>query len=129
MVLNPGKCNFMCLGSNLSLDEIFIYKNFKLENTFVNEVLGVIIDREVKFDKHVKHICKRAGNMLNALTRVANILNPFQKNTLAKPFIKVQLNYCPPLWMFCSPSSNNVINKIHEMALSLTSEIDDISFK
>ena len=129
MVLNPGKCNFMCLGSNLSLDEIFIYKNFKLKNTFVDEVLGVIIDREVKFDKHVNHICKKAGNMLNALTRVANILNPFQKNTLAKPFIKGQLNYCPPLWMFCSPSSNNLINKIHEMALSLTSEINHIPFK
>ena len=63
----------------LSLDEIFIYKNFKLKNTTVNEILGVIIDRELKFDKHVKHICKKAGNELNALTRVANILNLFQK--------------------------------------------------
>ena len=30
MALYPGKCNFMCLESNLSLDEISIYKNFKL---------------------------------------------------------------------------------------------------
>ena len=28
--------------------------------------------------------------------------------------------------MFCSRSSNNLINKIHERALSLTSEINDI---
>ena len=128
MALNPGKCNFMCSGSNLLLDEIFIYKNFKLKNTTVNEILGVIIDRELKFDKHVKHIYKKAGNMLNALTRVANILNPFQKNTLVKLFIKGQFNYCPLLWMFCSRSSNNLINKIHERALSLTSEINDIPF-
>ena len=39
MALNPGKCNFMCLGSNLSLNEIFIYKNFKIKNTFVNKIL------------------------------------------------------------------------------------------
>ena len=39
MALNPGKCNFLCLGSNLSLDEIFIYKNFKIKNTFVNKIL------------------------------------------------------------------------------------------
>ena len=58
----------LCLGSNRSLDEIFIYKNFKLKNTSINEILGVIIDRELKFDKHVKHICKKAGNELNALT-------------------------------------------------------------
>ena len=59
MALNPGKCNFMCLGPNLSLDELFIYKNVKLKNTSVNEILGVIIDREFTFDKHVKHICNK----------------------------------------------------------------------
>ena len=47
IALNPGKCNFMCLGSNLSLDEIFVYKNFKLKNTSVDEIFGVIIDREL----------------------------------------------------------------------------------
>ena len=92
MALNPGKCNFMCLGSNLSLDEIFIYKNAKLKNTSVNEILGVIIDRKLKFDKHVKYIWKKAGKKLNALIRLANILNPFPKNTLFKSLIKGQFN-------------------------------------
>ena len=54
-----GKCNFMCLGSNLSVDEIFVYKNFKLKNTSINKILGVIINRELPFYKHVKHICKK----------------------------------------------------------------------
>ena len=65
MSFDPGKCNFMCLRSNLSVDEIFVYKNFKLKNTSVNEILG------------------KGGNKLNALTRMANILNSFQKNTLS----------------------------------------------
>ena len=39
MVLNPRKCNFMCLGSNLLGDEIFVYKNFILKNASVNENL------------------------------------------------------------------------------------------
>ena len=39
MTLNPGKCNFMCLGSNILGDQIFVYKNFKLKNTSVNEIL------------------------------------------------------------------------------------------
>ena len=34
MALNPGKCNFMCLGSNLSVDEIFVHENFKLKKYF-----------------------------------------------------------------------------------------------
>ena len=128
MALNPGKCNFMFLGSNLLVVEIFVYESFKLKHTSVNKILGVIIDRELKFDRHVKHICKKAGNKLNALTRMVNILNSFQKNTLFKSFIKGRFNYCPLLWKFCSRSSNSLINKIHERALSLTSETNDIPF-
>ena len=128
MALNLRKCKFMCLGSNQSLGEIFVYENFKLKNNSINEILGVIIDRELKFDKYVKHICKNTGNKLNALTRIVNILNLFQKNTLSKSFIKGQFNYCSLSWMLCSRSSNNLINKIHERVLSLTSEINVIPF-
>ena len=128
MNLNPGKRNFMCLGSNPSVGGIFVYKNFKLKNTSVNEIFGVIVDRELKFDNHVKHICKKASNKLNALTKMANILNPFQMNTLFKSFIKGQFNYCLLLWVFCPRSSNNLINKIYKRASSMTSEIIDIPF-
>ena len=118
----------MCLGSNLLVDKIFAYKNFKLKNTSLNEILGVTIDRKLKFDKHVKHIYKKASNRLNALTRMTNIFDPFQEKTLFKSFIKGQFNYCPLLLTFCSSTSNNLINKILERALHLTSEINDIPF-
>ena len=118
----------MCLGSNPSGDEIFVYKNFILKNASINEILRVPNDRELKFGKHVKHICKKTGNKLNALTRMANTLDPFQKNTLFKSFIKGKFSCCPLLWMFCSRTSNNLINKVHERALRLTSKINYIPF-
>ena len=99
MALSPGKSNFICLVSNLSdlSDEIFLYKNVSLKNTSVNEILGVIIDRELKFDKHIYYIYKKSGNRINGLTRMANILNRFQNNILVKSFNKGQFNYCPLL--------------------------------
>ena len=110
MALNPEKCNFMCLRLNLLLNKIYVYKNFKLKKSSVSKILGVIIDSEHKFDKRVKDICKKAGNKLNLLTRMSNIINPLQKNTLFKSFIKAQFNYYPLSWMFSSRSSNNLIN-------------------
>ena len=110
------------------MDEIFVYKNFKLKNTSVNEILGGIIDRELKFDKLVKYICKKAGNKLNALTRMANILDPFQKDTLFKLFIKGQLLPTFMDVLFTLVKQFDYCNKIHERALSLTSEINDIPF-
>ena len=70
----------MCLGSNLSVDENFVYKSFNLKNNSVNEILQTAIDREINFDKYVKDICKKAGNKLNTLIRIANNLNPFSKD-------------------------------------------------
>ena len=67
-------------------------------------MLKVIMDRELKFDEHVTQICKKTGNKLNALTRMANILNLFPKSTIFKSFIKGQFSYYPLLWMFCSRS-------------------------
>ena len=96
----------------------------------VNKIFGVIIDKDVKFDNHIKQICRKAGNKLSALARMTTALSPFQKITLCKSFIKElsQFNHGPLLWMFCSRSSNKMINKIHERALRFTSEINDIPF-
>ena len=58
------------------MDEIFVYKSVKLKGTAVNEIIGVISNRQL--------ICKKAGSKLNTLTSIANVYNPFQNNTLIK---------------------------------------------
>ena len=42
------------------------------ENDF--QLLGVAIDYNLRFDKHVSNICLKANRKLSALTRLANIL-------------------------------------------------------
>ena len=44
------------------------------------------------------------------------------------PFIEAQFKYCPIIWMFCSRSSNNKINKLHERALRLVCDDYESSF-
>ena len=46
-------------------------------------------------------------------------------------FIQSQFSYCPLVWMFCSRTMNNKINRIHERALRLvyldyTSSFDEL---
>ena len=47
MVLNSGKCHFMCLGQN-TVNEIFVYDNTEMKNSKVEKILGVIIDNKLK---------------------------------------------------------------------------------
>ena len=47
MVLNSGKCHFMCLGQN-TVNEIFVYDNTEMKNSKVEKILGVTIDNKLK---------------------------------------------------------------------------------
>ena len=70
--------------------------------------------------KHIKNICKKAENKLNALARIANYLDIRKRKLLMKSFVMFQFNYCPIIWMYFQHESNNVRNKIHERALRIT---------
>ena len=63
------------------------------------KLLGLTLDNNLKFDKHVSNICSRTNRKLSALTRVAKFF-PFKKRRiLFKNFNESQFRYCPLLWM------------------------------
>ena len=60
---------------------------------------------------------KKATQKIGALSRLSNHLNDSQKRLFFNSIVKSQFSYCPLVWMFCSRTSNNMINKIRERAL------------
>ena len=94
----------------------------------VSEISIVIIDREHEFYDVIKHIHEKACSKLDAFTVMTNIM-AHQNNALFKFFVKGQFNHSPPVRMFSWHSSSYSINKIHEVILPLTTEINYISFK
>ena len=46
------------------------------------KLLGILIDRDLSFDKHIKSLCTKAGQKLNALARMSNCLTYDQKRLL-----------------------------------------------
>ena len=59
---------------------------------------------------HVKKLCKKACQKLNALVRIAPVMNVDKKRMIMKTFIESQFGYCPLVWLFHSRSLNNKIN-------------------
>ena len=82
-------------------------------------MLGVTIDNRLTFYNHLKNPCKKIGNKLNALTRIAPYLNHNQIRLTYNSFFKGQLSYCPLNWTFCSRRSNHLFNKLQERALRI----------
>ena len=69
-------------------------------------LLGLVIDKELNFDKHLMILCKKVSAKVTALARMAKII-PFEKRRLLmKAFIESQFSYCPLVWMFCSRKMN-----------------------
>ena len=52
MVLNAGKCHFMCLGNNTET-KIFLFNNILMEYSNKSKVVGVIIDNKLNGKSHM----------------------------------------------------------------------------
>ena len=54
ILLNSGKCNFMCLGKNAE-NETYFFNNTEMKNSSEDKILGIIIDNKLlkKFCENV----------------------------------------------------------------------------
>ena len=62
MILNPGKCYFMCIDKNVSDSELLNLNDLNLKNCKEVEILGITIDRNLNFKGDTKNICKKVGH-------------------------------------------------------------------
>ena len=97
--------------------------------SYQEKLLGVTIDKDLKFKNHLLDVCKRASAKVTALARLVKIVPFEKKRLLMKSFIESQFSYCPLLWMFCSRKMNRKINHIHERGLRMVYEDYTSSFK
>ena len=118
MKANPDKFQALAIGKK-SFDHniIFELKGNRIECESYVKLLGVTIDYELNFDKHISEICKKASRQLNVLKRIGKYLNRLGRLTIYYSFILSNLNYCPITWHFCSAKNTVKMDKIQERAL------------
>ena len=83
---------------------------FSIKTNKKELLLGIKIDKDLKFDDHVNSLCEKACQKLNALARLAPYMNVKKRRIIMKAFIESQFGYCPLVWMFHSLDINNKIN-------------------
>ena len=68
MVLNLGKCCYMSFGSNPDKSNLVREDSTKIPSAEEYVSFGVTIDNRLTFYNHLKNLCKKIANKLNALT-------------------------------------------------------------
>ena len=76
------------------------------------KLLGIHIDNKLTFEPHVRSLCKKASQKLNAFARIACSLKFDQRKFLLNVFIISQFSYAPVVSIFCSRKLNNHKNRI-----------------
>ena len=116
MKANPDKCHLLTSSS----DKVSIcVDNYNIKSSKCEKLLGIKIDNKLNFNTHVDEICKKAGQKLNALSRVTPYMDLSKRRILLNAFFISQFSYCPLVWMFHSRGKNNKINRIHERCLRI----------
>ena len=89
------------------------------KNSKEQKIIGVITDNKLHFKSHISELCKKASQNIEALSRLLSYLHSSEKKLIFNSIIKSQFSYCPLKSMFCSRTSNNMINKLHERSLRI----------
>ena len=97
----------ICLGENI------------IQNSESQNLLGVIVDKNLTFNMHVSKLCDNASKKFYAFARVCSFMDLRKRKLLMKSFCSSQFGYCPLVWMNHNRTLNNRINRLHERALRI----------
>ena len=120
VLLNAEKCHFLLSGPKTVVDHMSVKVGEQvIWESQKEKLLGLIVDKQMKFQDHLKAVIRKASGKLSALTRLARILPFEQKRTIMNAFIESQFSNSsyPLIWMFCSRELNDKINSVHKRAL------------
>ena len=64
MKLNEDKCHFMIFGERTNQEVSMNIGSCAVNNSKEEKLLGILIDANLSFEKHISNICQKAGKKL-----------------------------------------------------------------
>ena len=116
MKANPDKCHFLC-SSNREVS--LAIENQLIKNSKFEKLLGIKLDSKLNFNFDIHDIFQKAGQKLNAISRITPYMRFAKKRLIVNAFFYSQFNYCQLVWMYHNRTNNNKINRLHERCLRL----------
>ena len=92
---------------------------FTIDESDEVELLGLTIDKELNFSKHIDKLCCNAQYKRHALRRIRKYLSLEKVKILGNAFIDSQFNYAALIWMFCRKGLYLKMQKVHHKTLKV----------
>ena len=101
----------------------------KIKNSKFEKLLGIKLDSKLNFNSHIHDICQKAGQKLNAISRITPYMDFAKRRLLVNAFFYSQFNYCQLVWVCNNRTNNNKISRLPERCLRLIYNDKKSSFK
>ena len=116
MVAYPGKFQIMFLESNTVNSKItFMIEKERVKSRSEVKLLGTTIDDKLSFT-------------FASFSKNTKIFFILASKTSIEAYI-ISTFYCPFIWMFCSKTADNLINKIHKRSLRVIHVMEKANFE
>ena len=125
---NPGMFQFMVPGTKQADSFVLNIGKNKIESSTEVTLVGVKIDKQLKFKSHIEELCRKAAYKLHALRRIRTYLTVEKAKLLANAFNNSQFTYVPLIWIFAGKSSIAKMCKIHFWTLQIVYNNYDQSY-
>ena len=75
MVANPSKFQLMFLSKYKNIEKNMSFDGKTIKSLDTVELLGITLDKNINFKRHIQNICRKANNKTKALLRIRKFLN------------------------------------------------------
>lgn len=130
VTFEPSKCKAMVLSRKRlpSCPDLFLGAT-RIDLCEQLNILGLCIDRKLLWTNHLSNICKRAGQRLGALRRLANKLDVKGRANVYKAQVRSTMEYSCLAWMNASQTTLGQLDNIQKKALKIIGEDEDTALR
>lgn len=130
MCLNVNKSKAMVLGSNYALNAMdytgykVVINSTEIERVDSCKYLGVVVDKNLNFKKHVDYMCSKIARKVYLLGRIGKNMTIYAKLLLYKSLVGPHFGYCSAILIGISRNERQKLQKLQNKAMRIILKCD-----
>ena len=114
---------------NLRGQDILELNDVQIKASNSIKILGIEIDKDLKFNLQINGICSQTGKQINVLKRIKHYLDKECKLIIYNNYINSNFNYCSIVWMFAARNNFDQLERTNKRALRFATNKESRSYE
>ena len=124
MVLHPSKTKCMVVTTRQKYQETDLSLSLSLNDNSIEQVehhrlLGIVVDKQLDWKEHTKHVCKKVASNLFMLSKLRPFTDTDTRMVFYNAHVRSHIDYASTVWDGCSGAGLKRLNSLKRRAAKL----------